>query len=213
MKKLVIKTALITLASIVALMAILFGVFALFFPKTLATSFDKAGSYGASMYFYEKQYEKSSSMDDLYTLCVKVNPYTDGQRAEKYLTEFAEKSNFYSYCRNLDSGEVVSNEEYFEGKLVTVLYLKGGVDAGIPKAIQFIREGNKKYTEYNPFFMLYSDDNIDWTTEQRKLDLGNIFSAIGLLCDNGNGEAELDFYEMDIALNDMDMISSIITNS
>ena len=57
MKKLVLKTVCITLAGILALGVILFGIFALISPKTIANVADKMGNYSVSVFYYEKAYE------------------------------------------------------------------------------------------------------------------------------------------------------------
>ena len=84
MKKLVLKTASLTLAGILALGVILFGIFSLFSPKTIANTADKMGNYSVSVFYYEKAYEKSGYLEDLYDLIVKIDATTDGAKAEKY---------------------------------------------------------------------------------------------------------------------------------
>ena len=84
LKKLVLKTIGITLAGIIALGVILFGIFALFSPKTIANVADKMGNYSVSVSFYEKNYNKTESLEDLYGLIVKLDAENDGARTAKY---------------------------------------------------------------------------------------------------------------------------------
>lgn len=208
MKKLVLKTALITLASIIAILGILYGVFALFFPKTLAKTYESMGYDQTAIKYYEKQYEKTQDVQDLITLCVRLDVYSDTSRAEKYLSILVAKPNFYSTCLdndvNVQTSNQISSEEYFEGKWVVATYLKNGVEKAIENAIYSVRKGNYRYTEYNAFFMLYSDNSINWTeSEQKYAGLSDMHGAIHSLCDNGNGESELNEIEIQIATRDL----------
>ena len=213
MKKLVLKTALITLCSIIALLGILYGVFALFFPKTLAKTFEALGSDNAAIRYYEKQYEKTEDLQDLITLCAKLDVYEDTERAEKYLTILVAKPGFYSTCLDSDVSGQISNEEYFEGKWVVATYLKDGIERGIEKALYSIRNGNYRYSEYNPFHILYTDSNINWAeTEEKYSGLSDIHSAIHFLCGYETGESELNDYEIQIAIRDITAIENWSNN-
>lgn len=164
LKKLVIKTAIITLASIIALMGLLYGVFALFIPKPLGDLFYKSGNYTAGMYYYEKQYNATKSTEDLWTLCLNVDVYGDSVRAEKYLTEFKSNPKFESNCAKLDEGntDAMTTEEFIEGKLVCAIYINHGIDQAVSTAYDCVKAFDLvggEYTTYNPFFMLYSDPN------------------------------------------------------
>ena len=204
MKKLVLKTALITLCSIIALLGILYGVFALFFPKTLAKTFEALGSDNAAIHYYEKQYEKTEDLQDLITLCAKLDVYEDTERAEKYLTILVAKPGFYSTCLDSDVSGQISNEEYFEGKWVVATYLKDGINKAIENSIFSIRKGNYRYSEYNPFYILYTDSNINWAeTEEKYAGLSDIHSAIHYLCGYETGESELNDVEIQVAVRDI----------
>lgn len=164
MKKLVIKTALITLASVVGLIALLFGVFAIFIPKPLGDLFYNVGDYSTGMYYYEQQYNKTGSAEDLWTLCLKVDVYGDSLRAEKYLTAFKNQEEFEKYCNTLDKGntDTFTTEEFIEGKLVCAIFKNKGIDKAIEKATECVTENSMvggEYTQYNPYFMLYTDNN------------------------------------------------------
>ena len=65
MKKVVLKTIAITLASIVLALGLFFGSFALFSPITLAKFFDGLGVYSLSINFYESNFNKTKKVSDL----------------------------------------------------------------------------------------------------------------------------------------------------
>lgn len=176
MKKLVLKTALITFACIIGLTALLFGIFALFFPKTLGNAFDKIGGYSASMHFYEKQYEKTQSLDDLYTLCIKVDGYNDAARAKEYLGDMVKHQDFLEFCKKYDGNNVVSTEEYLESKFVTAVYVNDGIEEAMNQMLICTVNG---YTEFNPINMLYTDTSFDWAS--RKEDLGVMRNKIDII--------------------------------
>lgn len=166
MKKLVLKTAFITLASILGAIILVSGIFLLFIPKPVASFFESMGNYSASMSFYEKQYNNTKSDQDLWNICLKVDEYGDSARAEKYLHKFATSSNFEKNCKTLDqsksNGYSQTTEEFIEGKLVIAVYKNKGIDKAIDVATQCVAED---YTVYNPFYMLYSDPTINTNQE------------------------------------------------
>ena len=144
MKKLVLKTALITLASILGAIILVSGIFLLFIPKPVASFFESMGNYSASMSFYEKQYNNTKSDQDLWNICLKVDEYGDSARAEKYLHKFATSSNFEKNCKTLDqsksNGYSQTTEEFIEGKLVIAVYKNKGIDKAIDVATQCVAE-------------------------------------------------------------------------
>ncbi len=98
MGKLVIKTAVITLVSLLVALAITFGAFATFAPRSLAVFFDGVGNYSASVFFYEKQYHKTENFDDLVDLVNEIDDANDKERAEKYLGALIEHDDFENFC-------------------------------------------------------------------------------------------------------------------
>jgi hypothetical protein len=103
MKKLVIKTASITLAVIIGIMALTFGALCLFAPKTVARLFDGAGGYSPSVFFYEKQYNKTQSTDDLYYLVLKLDDQKDPTKTREYLSVFLQLEDVEDYCKTFDT--------------------------------------------------------------------------------------------------------------
>lgn len=160
MKKLVVKTVCVTLACVFGLAVAIFGVLALFFPKSLAKSFDKLGYYNGTVFFYEKQYEKTESANDLFVLCLKTDSEKDCLKAKKYLNKFLSLPEFEEYCSKLDNGvsDNLSTEEFLESKYVFAVYLTDGVEKAVSCAQNSVKD---EYTEYNPFFMLLTDSRVN----------------------------------------------------
>ncbi len=145
MKKLVIKTALFTVLGVITVIGILFGVFALFFPKNLASFADRMGNYGVSVFYYEKAFEKSSSTKDLYDLVVVLNEKTDSVKTSQYANELIQRNDFGA----IEKGGTPSTEEYVCAKYAISLFFSGQTD----RAINYCKESVllNGYTEYNAF--------------------------------------------------------------
>ena len=115
MKKLVIKTAVITIVSLLGAVIIAFGAFASFAPGSVAGFFDGVGNYSASVFFYERQFERSNEFSDLANLVNKIDDENDNERAVKYLSLFINHDEFENYC--LDKTFMgVSLSEYYIGR-------------------------------------------------------------------------------------------------
>lgn len=166
MKKLVLKTVAITLAAVLCLSLIVYGIIALSSPITLAKAYDGLGWYKPAVRYYENQYEKTQSNDDLFVLCTKVNEYTDSQRAVKYLGELIEKEDYLDYCEKVDKQQKdqdFTTENFIDGKYVVAVFSLRGMSKAITQAKKMIENG---YDDYNPFFLLYTDANLNLTKEQ-----------------------------------------------
>lgn len=155
MKKLVIKTALITLAVIVAISCVLMGFFALFFPKNLGNFFAKCGSYHLASSLYERNYERERTVDSLVLLIDHLDPYKDDDTAD-----------FIEDMIEIYGIETVSDAEYYYGKYVVSLAFDEDVDDAVLGAKQFVKEYG--YTAHNPYRTLISDTKLrlrkgEWT--------------------------------------------------
>jgi hypothetical protein len=71
--KLVWKTVAITLSALLGACLITFGSLALFAPASLGNFFGGLGMYNSSIHFYEVQYGKSQSIEDLAVLVLKLD--------------------------------------------------------------------------------------------------------------------------------------------
>jgi hypothetical protein len=218
----VLKTAAITLACVVGLTALMFGIFALFIPKPLAETFDKLGWYSSSMRFYERQYNRSNDVEDLYAICLKVDHETDSVRAEKYLSILVKTDGFRAFCVSKDSKNTAfTTEEYLEAKYVNAVYRNKGIDKALEEAKKCVTYvGTNGYTAYNPYYMLVTDSAFDWDNQsQSRFDeLRKIYDAIDFLI-WGEYEIEEGVYEwascigsqkeMEYATRDLELVASL----
>lgn len=153
MKKLVIKTTLITLASLIGAMAITFGAVALFAPGFTAGIFNGVGNYSATVFFYEKQYAKTQSVIDLMVLVDKVDYENDSVRAEKYLELLVNHKDF-DKVSNV-GGSTVSEKEFYVSNYALVLAKNNKFADALSVSSEFVKENG--YTNYNPYRILIYD--------------------------------------------------------
>ncbi len=152
MKKLILKTSLITVGAIVALIFIVYGVFALFFPIKIANFLDNIGLEGLSASYYQLHYESTGDVNDLGFLCVKIDEEENPQLAEKFLILLVQDVEFENYLEQFDknSSATMSGREYFYSKLVIASFKMEKCE----QAVNFAKECvDKGYTELNPFYV------------------------------------------------------------
>ncbi len=145
MRKLVLKTVLFTLLGVISTLAVLFGIFALFFPKNLASVADQMGNYGVSVFYYEKAYEKSGNTTDLYDLVVNLDEQVDSQKSFKYSGELLKKSDF----NVLEKGETPTTKEFISAKYAISAFLSNESYTAITFCENFVLSNG--YGEFNPF--------------------------------------------------------------
>ena len=151
MKKLVVKTVATTLSVIIALMAVAFGIICWIRPTLIANAFNNLGSYSASKYFYEIQYEQTNEIGDLVVLLEHAygNSNTD---VEEYLAQIIAHKKFNEYCNakntNLTAGQMRA-EEYFSCYYATILITNNKFSGAIKFSKSYV--ATMGYTEHNPF--------------------------------------------------------------
>ncbi len=161
MKRLIVKTTLITLACFMGALVITFSALCLFAPATIAGFFDDVGNYSASVFFYEKQCDKSGDIKDLEKLFVKVNDNKDYANTEKFAKKIIDHADFENYT--------IEDKEYYYGYLVLSLARNGKFDMAIENGETFVEKYG--YTEFNPLRVLitdYIEDNMAEKKEQLK---------------------------------------------
>lgn len=161
MKKLVVKTIIITLVSVLGAFAITVGALCLFSPATCASFFDGVGNYSASVFFYEKHYDKTGDITVLDTLYIKSYQAEDYERAEKYLFTLISHDDFESHCDESADSETLSDKEYYYSSYALVLAKNGNESQAISTSETFVN-GNG-YTKYNPFRALVNEYKLDAT--------------------------------------------------
>lgn len=154
MKKLILKTSLLTLAGVILIGALTFYAISIFSPLTVAKAFDKVDNYKISVHYYEKQYENTEDYEeDLKNLCIKIDEQEDSERAEKYLKLLCEDYKFKKFCQNtqLKMGEM-SVAEYFYCKYTSAVLTNHGEE----KAIEVANDYAKLFTHtrYEPLKVL-----------------------------------------------------------
>lgn len=129
MKKLVVKTACLSLAFLLGSICCAFGLATIFAPGRVGVLFDGVGGYSASVFFYEKQYKKTGNVEDLYTLVSNLDVYSDSVRAEKYFTKIIVHDGFDGLCQELDKdNDGLSTKDYCYGSLCFALAENGKTD-------------------------------------------------------------------------------------
>lgn len=157
MKKLIIKTSLITLAVTLCALMITFGALALFAPKTVAGIFDGVGGYSASVFFYEKQYNKTGEIDDLVVLIDKIDQDKEPLKAEKYIQTIIEREDFEEYCEEQDKSKpTIKTKDYYYGNYVLVLSENGRFEKAL-EVCNEVAHGSGKYTKDNPYRIILSE--------------------------------------------------------
>lgn len=198
MKRLVIKTVAITLAAIIVLTTATYFLIAFISPKTLADGWKAVGNYNFSVKYYEKQYKKTGSIDDLADLCLVLNIKNDGSRAVEYLTALTGKEDFSKYCEKKDAerGFKMTTYEYFYGRLTVATYSTKGIDSAVNVAKAAF---GSNYTENNSFYVLLTEVETLSKSEGEKIASAITLIRIKLTDETQKGYAERDIgYANDI---------------
>lgn len=133
MKKIVIKTALITLGSAIALLVLAFGIASLAFPKNMSEICENMGNPKLAASYAERQYDYTGSTEDLYRCARLYIRVGDRENTIKYCEKLVEKSDFKKCCGN--------NVQYVYGNYATALYLSGKDDDAIKIAEKSVEDG------------------------------------------------------------------------
>lgn len=144
MKKVVLKTASITLAAVIVAALIGYGVFALFFPYNLASFYRGAANYDLALKYSERGYSKSEN-HDLKDLLIVVYDAIDANNNEK-IEKYA--------ARALLSGDLTENERlHISQSYCLALYARNKKNEALEKAAELTLGGAlcTGYVTGNPF--------------------------------------------------------------
>ena len=157
MTKLILRTIAVTLASVLVALAVAFGAATLFAPKMIAGIFDGVGNYSATVFFYEKQYQKTGSLDDLAVVINKLDKVSDKEKTYDYIKVMVSSDGFDDYCTASDTLEngLITTKEYFYSLYTESATLNEGFNKGVEIACAYVDANG--YTEFNPIRMLISD--------------------------------------------------------
>ena len=156
MSKLILKTTAITLASIIGVCSIVIGILMLCAPRSIANVLDGLGGYSASVYFYEKQYNKTEDIKDLSVLVLKLDGQKDPVLLEQYLELMIEREDFSTFCSEQDatSNSKITTKEYYYGDYAVILIKNGKFNEAVNLSSSFVSASG--YTEYNPYSVIIS---------------------------------------------------------
>ncbi len=161
MKKLIIKTSIITVLSVLVAAILLVTTLCIFAPKTVSDYFYSVGNGNLSVSYMEKAYNKNKSADNLEELIFKANENEDYSRVVKYSEIFINREDFTSYANNKPSvAGQMTYEEYVYGNYVIALY-----NTGATKEVIFAvadKTVESEYSEYSAYSsLIYGVDITD----------------------------------------------------
>lgn len=194
MKKTVIKTICITLAAIIAACGLIYFLFAAISPKKLGDFFDGIDFHTLAVKNYERQYNKTDDIEDLYVLVTKLDAKAESEKSAKYLGEMTAKSDFSSFCASSTKpNKEIPTEEYLSGQYVIALVY----EEEFTKAESFAQSYYEKYgyTDFNPYRMIVSEAK-DLLTAEEKAALKNKLQNMAVA---SASEKEREKIEEDIA--------------
>ncbi len=206
MKKLVLKTVAITMASIIALLLFTCGIFAIFFPSVIAKTADNLGWGNTAVKYYEKQYDKTEDIEDLYTLCFASFNNGDYERAKFYFATLnSSQPQFNVLCeiKDLERESVIKTKEICIGALIRSFYEVDGYAVAVTKSCNYVV--SNAYTEYSPFLFLLESYGEDLTTSELNLMKDKIRALI-----NGQEGAGLSSEETAFAQKDITEINRLL---
>ena len=141
MQKLVLKTALITLASVLVLALLVYGVLSLFVPSAMVSLTDKLGMDGACARYSVSVYEKTGDIDDLASAVERSYGAERYGDAAEYGVILLEREDFSSYCErreNAMAGQKYDYAQFAAGIVSVSLYYDGQTDAAVKVAFDAV---------------------------------------------------------------------------
>ena len=156
MKKLIVKTALITLASLLAVFLLVLTAMTMYAPRTMASLLDGVGNRGLSLWYTELAYQKFGETNDLTNVFDKAVSAKDYERTIKYGNILIGREDFAEICASQDNGGAVSYKNYVFGNTSVAMYAENYVDEDILSFASATAEG--VYPPFNAYqVLLYSD--------------------------------------------------------
>ena len=140
MKKTLIKTAIVSFISVIAVALATAGVVSLTAPKKMAEFCDGIGLKKASVYYYRSDYERDRDADKLVALIDAADFADDDKTLAEYCTKFVFSSEFNAYCEKRDaeksSSSKISSYDYYCYLAVTSAYAIGNYDTSAETAVK-----------------------------------------------------------------------------
>ena len=162
MKKLILKTSILTICAIFLTIVLVVSCLTLFSPLTLANLNSKLGNEKLTCYYYERQYNKTEKLTDLENLIYKTNECGLYSQSAKYSKIMVENEAFEEYATSVDArgGSQTKYTRYVYGNYATALYHTGESAENI-----FALNVDAEYVADNIFQFLIDDDKVITDTE------------------------------------------------
>ena len=147
--KLVAKTALFTLAGILALVLILFGVFTIFFPSVMVTVSDKLGMDKVCTYYAVSVYNRSNDISDLADVVERGYQSHSWGTVSKYGKKLINRKDFGEFCdlkdieaENGEEGALIAGtyDQYIVGLIAEAMYRQNDEENALDTAFYLNRE-------------------------------------------------------------------------
>ncbi len=137
MKKIIIKTIIITLCSVFALSFLTFGAFSIFAPDKVAQVYAELGNEKMAFKYNEKAFKKEQSSENLQKVLLGAITLQDDEKVIEYFNLYLENKNL----------TLVSEEEHvIAGNYCVALAKKGEKSKAITVALGYF----SPYTKINP---------------------------------------------------------------
>lgn len=157
MKKTVIKTALITLISLVALFVLTFFSLFFFFPKALEPLASDFGLDRLALTLSVREYEKTGGLDDLSRVLARAGRVGDDGVVVAYTPKMTDDADFLTHVegRTVSVGtRTLDYKSYVIGNYLLALYRTGEKQETLLKAASYFTAFYTGYTAYNPYDVL-----------------------------------------------------------
>jgi hypothetical protein len=102
MQKLIVRTALITLAGVIVLTGVVSLFIGIFSPLTFARMFEDLGGHKTSMFFYVKNYERDNNINNLHMVVDKAITFKFNEDIIKYYELLEAEEDYYAFISFLD---------------------------------------------------------------------------------------------------------------
>lgn len=160
MKRLIVKTAGITLAVIVGLAVLGFGSMTLFAPGAMANLCKRTGSYRTAAWYAGLEYQKTKDIGDLREVIYLSDLLQRYDSLKEYCPQMLDHADFEAFCRAADQAEdspyvqLGGYRTFVYSVYAEALYRTGEKESALTVAVD--ETAKSGYTEINPVRALIS---------------------------------------------------------
>lgn len=136
MKKIILKTSLITVAALAAAALLIFSLWILISPQTMATASEKTGNYSFAVTCANLKYKYSKDPDDLSRCCQDSILSGKDKLVIKYCEKLLSHEKFDEVCERKDNSlnATLNYKAYICGSLALSQYRQGELDKALSSA-------------------------------------------------------------------------------